>query len=127
MASEVAIALANKHKTVPWEIFHTSSFDGSTDQLLSILKKRTCSAFELIEVGVKQSEFQKELELEMEAFDYWVSKNLPLIEFWESKNSDIKDFFRWCAAKASRARVESILQDNKLIFEELKKTMIRFG
>lgn len=127
MASEAAMELANKHKTSLWRIFETASFDCSYDQLLSILKKRTCSAFVLIEVGAKLGEFQKEMELELEAFDYWVSENLSLIELWESDAGDIKVFFEWLAAKVNRARVEDILRDNKLIFEELKKTQIRFG
>lgn len=127
MASEAAMELANKHKTSPWRIFETASFDCSDDQLLSILKNRTCSAFELIEVGAKLGEFQKEMELELEAFDYWVTENLSLIELWESDAGDIKAFFEWLAGKASRARIEDILRDNKLIFEELKKTQISFG
>lgn len=127
MSGDAVIALAERNKTTPGLIFIISSFSVSADTILSILEGRGGTINELIEAVTRYKDSHLELELEIEAFKYWVEVNSDLIKKWESLESGDSQFITWETVKSINEKVLSRFQSEKQILEKLGNTRVRFG
>lgn len=127
MISDAAKALAERNKTTPGLIFIDSSFNVSPEMILSILERQNTTVNEFIEAVTRYKDFRLELELEIEAFKYWVEVNPDLIKRWESLGPDDFQFITWETVKTINSKVLSSFQKVKQAIERLGNTSVRFG
>jgi hypothetical protein len=127
MASDEAIKLANEFKLIPQFIFRESSLNTSMRDMFALLKIRTCNVFELYNTMQRCHDFGLRLELEIEAYEYWMVDNKELVERWDRGDKTGLMFGNIDFAREAKINAEKILNGVKSIFEELKQTRIRFG
>ncbi len=126
MASEKAIDLAIRNRLTPEFIFNKSSFNKSTRDLLALLRSRSCTAADLVNAGFECRDFMQELELELEAFEYWKEVNYALMAMWDAGNKSVLPLGNLDNARMSVEKVKTILEGVNDIFAKLKEVQIYF-